>query len=636
MDRLRLLAGVAVCLILAGPVSATFAQDNTLTDAEKKSGWKLLYDGKSTAGWRSYKQPKISDGWSGANGELARVKDGAGDIITEEQFDSFELSLEFKISKGGNSGIMFHVTETEDAPWKTGPEIQVQDNVDGHDPQKAGWLYQLYQPNPDPWTKKTADSTRPAGQWNHVQVRVTPVGSEINVNGYRYATFKKGSDDWNARVAKSKFAAFPNFGKPTKGHIALQDHGNPVAYKNIKVRILPENGVAPDPIDGTLPLKVEVAFPNLKWAGWEPVNEQGLTEAFRPIIVTNAADNSNRLFVADQRGKIYVFQNSQDVTESKVFLDIRDRVQYKDNENEEGFLGMAFHPMYKQNGEFFVYYTTNKEPHVSVVSRFRVSKDDPNLAIAASEEEILRIPQPFWNHNGGTLAFGKDNMLYIGMGDGGSANDPLGNGQKMDTLLGKILRINIDAKDPGLNYAIPKDNHFYNMPGARKEIYAVGFRNIWRMSFDRETGELYAADVGQNLWEEINIVVKGHNYGWGLREGRHSFGPYEAAPRTRLDDPIWEYDHQVGLSITGGLVYRGRNLPELYGKYLYADFVTGKLWALKYDPNKHTVLSNEAIPGQTLPVITFGDDEAGEVYFTIVTATGKGIYRFTRDAGAAK
>ncbi len=290
---------------------------------------------------------------------------GAGDIITKEQYGSFELSLEFRIGKAGNSGIMFHVTEDEDTPWKTGPEIQVQDNVDGHDPQKAGWLYQLYQPNPDPWTKKTADATRPVGEWNHVQLLMTPAGSEINVNGYRYARFKKGSDDWNQRVAKSKFAKMPNFGKPTKGYLCLQDHGDVVAYRNIKIRELPESGIAPEPIDGTLALKVEPAFPNLTWKDWNGETADGLPEALRPIVITNAADGSGRTFVADQRGRVWSFTGGEKATESKIFFDIRDRVTYKDNENEEGLLGFAFHPQFKKNGQFFVYYTSKTEPHLS-------------------------------------------------------------------------------------------------------------------------------------------------------------------------------------------------------------------------------------------------------------------------------
>ena len=251
---------------------------------------------------------------------------------------------------------------------------------------------------------------------------------------------------------------------------------------------------------------------------------------YRPIVVTHAGDGSDRLFIAEQTGKIHVLPNDPDVEETGTFIDISDRVMYKDKENEEGFLGFAFHPKYKENGEFFIYYTTRDAPHTSVISRFRVSKDDPNRADPDFEEEILRIKQPFWNHNGGTIVFGPDGYLYIGLGDGGKANDPLLAGQDKSMLLGSILRIDIDNKGEGLAYAIPKDNPFVGEEGARGEIYAYGFRNVWRIAFDRKTGALWAADVGQNLWEEINIVVKGGNYGWNVREGLHKFAGERKSP----------------------------------------------------------------------------------------------------------
>jgi glucose/arabinose dehydrogenase len=260
-----------------------------------------------------------------------------------------------------------------------------------------------------------------------------------------------------------------------------------------------------------------------------------------------------------------------------------------------------------------------------------VSAGDPDQADPSSEEELLRIPQPYWNHNGGTICFGPDGYLYVGLGDGGSANDPHGNGQNLQTLLGKILRIDVDHKDEGKAYAVPKDNPFVGRDDALPEVYASGLRNVWRIAFDRETGTLWAGDVGQNLWEEIDLIVSGGNYGWSVRESAHPFGPDGSGPRTDLIDPIWEYDHQVGKSITGGVVYRGKNVPELAGKYLYADYVSGKLWALKYDEAARKVISNEeisSVPG--VAIITFGEDEGGEVYFTSVTPTGQGIYTFAR------
>ena len=622
---------VAGSLVMLWTARAAVAADNVLTPSELRAGWRMLFDGKDAKNFRSYKKDVLSDGWAVKDGALTRAKAGAGDIVTTEEFDSFELSLEYNISKGGNSGIMFHVQETEAAPWMTGPEIQVQDNVDGHDPQKSGWLYQLYSPQKDWATGMQVDATRPAGQWNQMQVRITPANCEINMNGIRYAIFQKGGDDWNKKVAASKFKEFPNFGKPTKGHICLQDHGNLVAYRNIKVRKLGADGSAPEPIDGTLPLKVELAFPNLKWNGWEPEDADGRPQQFRPIVLTNAADGSNRVFVASQLGQIFAFDNKSDVTQSEVFLDIRDRVEYKDNENEKGLLGLAFHPRFKKNGELFIYYTPKKAaPNTTVVSRFKVSPDNPKIALPASEEILIEIPQPFWNHKGGTVAFGPDGYLYIGLGDGGAGNDPFENGQNVNALLGSILRIDVDHHDSGKKYSIPKDNPFVGKPHARPEIYAKGLRNIWRMSFDRQTGTLWCADVGQNLWEEINLITKGGNYGWNLREAQHPFGLKASGPRADLIEPIWEYDHQVGASITGGVVYRGKKLPELVGKYLYADYVTGKVWALKYDEAAKRVVTNEAIPTNKLPIITFGEDEQGEVYFTLVTANGQGVFKFAK------
>jgi len=386
---------------------------------------------------------------------------------------------------------------------------------------------------------------------------------------------------------------------------------------------LPVAAIAGEPVaDKPLAVSTERAFPNVDFV--------------RPIVVTHAGDGSNRVFVAEQEGIIKVLKNDQDAEEASVFLDIDARCKYADNQNEEGLLGFAFHPKFKENGEFFVYYTSTEVDLLSIVSRFRVSKDNSNTADAASEEEILRIPQPYWNHNGGTLEFGPDGFLYIGLGDGGSANDPHGNGQNLTTLLGKVLRIDIDHKADGMNYAIPKDNPFIGkqvpvgprgaMVPARGEIYATGVRNIWRMSFDRKTGTLWAGDVGQNLWEEINLIKSGGNYGWNIREAKHWFRPDgNDTDRKDLIEPILEYHHDIGKSITGGTVYRGARVPELVGKYLYADYVSGRLWALHYDEAAGKIVANYSLTGENLPVMSFGDDEAGDVYFT--TPFGS-LYRF--------
>lgn len=620
----RVSSVVTLLAVVLFPIAARATGEtspNTLSDSEKRAGWKLLFDGQTANGWRNYRKDKIGDGWKAQAGELTRVSGGAGDIVTVEQYDSFELSIEFKISKGGNSGIMFHVTEDGDAPWHTGPEIQVQDNQDGHDPQKAGWLYQLYKPEP------MVDATRPAGEWNHVQLRVTPQQCEINVNGIRYARFQKGSPDWDKRVAASKFAKFPNFGKATKGYICLQDHGNPVAFRNIKVREL-KNGQVPNPVDGELPVKATLAFPQLQWNGWTPEGSDGKPIPLRPILLTHASDGSNRIFVPTQQGVVHVFDNKSEAQTTKVFLDLTKKVVYKDSENEEGLLGMTFHPKFKRNGRFFIYYNTVDKLHTTVVSEFRVSKDDPNRADPASERELLRIEHPYWNHKGGTIAFGPDGDLYIAVGDGGSANDPHANGQNLGVLLGKILRIDVNHAEEDRSYAIPKDNPFVSTPGARPEVFAYGLRNVWRMAFDRETGLLWAADVGQNLWEEINLIVKGGNYGWSRRESQHPFGAKGVDANPGMIEPIWEYDHEVGKSITGGSVYRGKQVPALVGCYLYADYVSGKLWALKYNADRKQVVGNYSIPGPNLPVISYGEDEQGEVYFTIVTPNGQGIFKF--------
>lgn len=360
----------------------------------------------------------------------------------------------------------------------------------------------------------------------------------------------------------------------------------------------------------------------------------------RPIVVTHANDGSNRVFVAEQEGIIKVFPNDPDVEEATVFLDIDARCSYRDNQNEEGLLGFAFHPNYKKNGELFVYYTSASDEHTSIISRFKVSKDSPNRADADSEEEIMRIPQPFWNHNGGTIAFGPDGFLYIALGDGGSGNDPEGNGQNLRTLLGSILRIDVDSPPQGKAYAIPPDNPFIgrevvvNRRGdkapARPEIYAYGLRNVWRMAFDRENGTLWAADVGQNLWEEINIISKGGNYGWNVREATHWFRPDGNDRKSdEMIDPVWEYHHDIGKSITGGSVYRGREVPELVGKYVYADYVTGLLWALEHDGTRTVAnYTLSGVDGNKLPVMSFGEDEAGEIYFT--TTFGQ-LYKFKSD-----
>ncbi|MCA9231526.1 MAG: PQQ-dependent sugar dehydrogenase [Planctomycetales bacterium] len=371
----------------------------------------------------------------------------------------------------------------------------------------------------------------------------------------------------------------------------------------------------------TSPLEVKIvdAFPQLKWPDTLTGANRGLTEEVIPIVITGAGDGTDRLFVATQHGTIHVMPPDRKGRSAKTFLDIRERVHYNPDQNEEGFLGFAFHPRYKENGEFFVHYTLESasDQREAIISRFRVSADDPNQADPDSEEVILRVPQPYWNHNGGTVVFGPDGFLYIVFGDGGAGNDPHMNGQNLQTLLGAVLRIDVDRQDEDLAYAIPPDNPFVNLPKlARPEIWAYGLRNVWRLSFDRETGVCWGADVGQGLWEEINLIQRGGNYGWNLREGRHPFGPGGVGPQDRLIEPIWEYHHDVGKSITGGHVYRGSRVPQLQGAYLYADYVAGQVWALRYDFDAKRVTSNRVLRSSGSPVVTFGEDDQGEVYFS--------------------
>ena len=346
----------------------------------------------------------------------------------------------------------------------------------------------------------------------------------------------------------------------------------------------------------------------------------------RPVLLTHAGDGSGRVFVVAQKGKIFQFPNDPEVEEATLFADLSDRVAYKDNENEEGLLGLAFHPDYASNGRVFVYYTTSKDPHTSIVSEFGVTGEGLGQRLdAGSERELYRLEQPFWNHNAGTIAFGPDGMFYVAFGDGGAADDPLDNGQNTGTPFGAMLRLDLDADpDPGKAYAVPADNPHFGEPGFLPEIYAHGFRNPWRFSFDAGTsenpgtGELWLADVGQNLWEEIDVIEPGANYGWSAWEGFHPFPPDR---RIAYDDgagmtfPVWEYPHDVGKSITGGHVYRGSEVPELVGKYLYADYVTGLIWALERGEDGRAI-SNREISGYKHPVMSFGEGPDGEVYFT--------------------
>lgn len=329
----------------------------------------------------------------------------------------------------------------------------------------------------------------------------------------------------------------------------------------------------------------------------------------RPLAVVAAPDGSNRLFVVEQAGRVLALPNSPDAEKASTFLDITNKVRTV--HNEEGLLSLAFHPNYAANGYFFVYYSAS-DPRRTVLSRYRVSRIDPNQADTQSETTLLEVEQPYGNHNGGTVLFGPDGYLYLSLGDGGSAGDPHGNGQNLGTLLAKILRIDVDHRDSGLAYSIPTDNPFRTRRGARPEIWAYGLRNVWRMSFDRRTGDLWAADVGQDAWEEIDLITKGGDYGWSIREGTHVYEPIAA--HDSLIDPITEYPHPVGASVTGGYVYRGTKYPNLGGVYLYADYVTGTIWGLRYERGRLT--EQGTLLKQPRNVSSFGEDATGEILLT--------------------
>jgi len=328
----------------------------------------------------------------------------------------------------------------------------------------------------------------------------------------------------------------------------------------------------------------------------------------RPVAVRAADDGSGRLFIVEQPGRIRIFD--VDGLRSTPFLDIANRV--RDTSNEQGLLGLAFHPEYARNGRFFVNYTDLSGD--TVIAEYTRSESDTNLSNPSSEAIIMTIQQPFSNHNGGDLAFGPDGYLWIATGDGGGGGDPQGNGQNPETLLGKLLRVDVDN---GSTYTIPPDNPFNDDPEARDEIWALGLRNPWRFSFDRSTGDLYIGDVGQGSWEEIDFETGtdpgGRNYGWATMEGSHCFVNSNCST-DGLTLPVAEYSHALGCSVTGGYVYRGTRFPALRGLYLYGDFCSGTVWGLApAGPGDWTV----AVVGQTgVSISSFGEDESGELYLT--------------------
>jgi glucose/arabinose dehydrogenase len=339
-----------------------------------------------------------------------------------------------------------------------------------------------------------------------------------------------------------------------------------------------------------------------------------LTDLDQPLHVAHAGDGSGRLFIVEQAGVIRILREGRLLPSP--FLDIRQRVIAG---GEMGLLSVAFHPRYAANGRFFVNYTSPEGGLKTVIAEYRVSRGNPNVA-DPTERILLEIAQPFRNHNGGLNLFGPDGMLYIGMGDGGSAGDPMNNGQRLDTLLGKMLRIDVDGGTP---YRSPPDNPFVGRAGARPEIWAYGLRNPWRFSFDRATGRLHAGDVGQNALEEVDLIERGGNYGWSIMEGSRCYRTSNCST-TGLRPPIAEYPHADGCSITGGLVYRGSRVRELVGRYLFGDYCSGRVWALAESTGGRWSMS--PVLQTSLGISSFGEDQDGDAY--VVDLRG-GLYLLT-------
>jgi glucose/arabinose dehydrogenase len=360
----------------------------------------------------------------------------------------------------------------------------------------------------------------------------------------------------------------------------------------------------------------------------QPLVTSGLA---KPLLVTNAGDGSNRLFIVEQGGLIKVFSNGQVL--GTPFLDLTSAIV---TSSEQGLLGLAFHPNYRTNGRFFVFYTAKVTSSTigvgdNVLAEYRASPPGANQAVVTPTRVLFSLSDPYTNHNGGNLGFGPDGYLYVGTGDGGGTGDPENRAQNLQSLFGKMLRLDVDNIPTGKTYGIPPTNPFVGQSGKLPEVWALGLRNPWRWSFDRgasatdpNRGALFVGDVGQSAWEEVDRAapgVGGQNYGWRLREGAHCFNPATGCPTAGLVDPILEYDHSLGCAVIGGFVYRGAALPSLQGTYLYADECSGRVW--KARPQGAGWTSSEALD-TTLSLSSFGEDESGELY--VVDLNG-GLYR---------
>ena len=366
------------------------------------------------------------------------------------------------------------------------------------------------------------------------------------------------------------------------------------------------------------------------------VTLQLMTDKFQsPVDLAVAGDGSHRLFICQKEGKVWIVQNGNLLAEP--FLDVSNQmVTINPGYDERGLLGMVFHPDFIKNHKFYVYFSApSNNPgsdHKSILAEYRVSANT-NKADASSKRIVMEIEEPEANHNGGDLVFGPDGYLYLGLGDGGGGGDKhgsTGNGQNLGALLGKILRIDVNGRP----YSVPKDNPFIGRAGVRPEIWAYGLRNPWRFSFDKVAKQLFAGDVGQNKYEEVDIIQKGGNYGWRIKEGYHDYNVPEGGIPPGLIDPIYEYDHNAGISVIGGFVYQGKSLPELKGKYIFGDY-NGKIWKLTKTGNKweNSDLNLVNTPKGNMQLLSLGEDEEGELYLLVSfsSSTAKGaVYKIVR------
>jgi glucose/arabinose dehydrogenase len=338
----------------------------------------------------------------------------------------------------------------------------------------------------------------------------------------------------------------------------------------------------------------------------------------QPILYTYADDGSNRVYVVERTGKIKSFDKDVSAGSARVFLDLSRKIDV--SYVEKGLLGLAFHPDFKENGYFYVNYTTSGS---TVIARYSLDTENPGSGDISSEKILLTFPQPFKNHKGGQLEFGPDGFLYIATGDGGSAGDPYNNAQNLKKYLGKILRIDVDKATVDKSYGIPEDNPFAgNRDGYLEEIYAYGLRNPWRFSFDKERNILWAGDVGQDRMEEIDIIESGKNYGWRIMEGTLEYSRSSSVRPESLSPPVWEYGRSEGGCVIGGLVYYGRSIPELKGSYIYGDYMSGRIWALRLGENGQ--VENQELAKTDLEISSFGSDGSQELY--ILDFRGK-IYK---------